>query len=855
MPGTDRLTALCEQHALTGIDFIQIVDPGTQTLLRVFFVIDPDRVVPPWAIIPPLPAPQVAPFNAADIRIVSVSGGDSVAEVKVTAARFVRGTFAGQDRVVLEIETAQPGDFSIYALHIDSARLDPFFNGVEFSFKQGCPSRFDCQEKEPPCPDEALVDFPVDYLARDFTSIRLALLDFAAQRYPAWQERLEADSGAMLSEVMAALGDEFAYLQDRHARESHFQSATQRRSLRWHTSLVDYPIHDGLSATTLLAITASIPDPPPTPIPGAFVAAGTCVWGSADDGSAIPFEIGGGIRDVQLGRRLWVHPAWNAIRAHVPDHSKPCLPIGSAEIFLQGHFPLAAQQPNPADVHKNDDDGNWIGRLIVLRSLPDDPSLPERNHLVRVTEVEQFDDALVLTAGAPTPCTRIAWDAAEALPFELHLPSTTAFANIVPATAGETFTDLFVIGRTANGALPAEVAHAIEREGICNELTDERTVTHLHSLSASETRGLGWLGVLRKAAPEIELLEVDPLTLLPPVPSRKWTFAASLLEAGSQDRFFTLENGTWKTIFEVERFGRVVSHDDYANDAGFTVRFGDGEFGMTPPAKTVFRARYRTGAGTGANLPHDTVTLIANPNPTFPLPPTLAGIATAVTNPFAITTGVAPESAESVKHLAPEAFRAETFRAVRDEDYRAYAERIPGVQQAGAKARWTGSWLSEFVTVDPAGAFSLSTDLRTEVQRVMDCVRQVGREVFVRDPRYLSLDLEIEICVQPSAHAGQVQERVTDALTIRKPGLYARKPFFHPDNFTFGTPLYRTALEAAVQAVPGVLAVEEIRIRVRGITDWRIFDEDVFAVSDDQILRVQNDPRFPGHGSLIIRVH
>ena len=55
MPGTDRLTALCEQDSLTGIDFIQIVDPGTQTLLRVFFVIDPDLVVPPWAIIPPLP--------------------------------------------------------------------------------------------------------------------------------------------------------------------------------------------------------------------------------------------------------------------------------------------------------------------------------------------------------------------------------------------------------------------------------------------------------------------------------------------------------------------------------------------------------------------------------------------------------------------------------------------------------------------------------------------------------------------------------------------------------------------------------------------------------------------------------
>ena len=262
---------------------------------------------------------------------------------------------------------------------------------------------------------------------------------------------------------------------------------------------------------------------------------------------------------------------------------------------MRDHFPLPAQQPNPADVGENDDDGDWIGRLIVLRSLPDDPSLPERNHLIHVTEFEQLDDALVLEAGAPTPYTRIAWDASEALPFELHLPSTTALANIVPASAGETFFDYFVIGRGANGALPDQVTHAVERAGICNELTEERTVTYLHSLSASETLGLGWLGELRKAAPEIELLEADPATLDPLVPPREWTFTPSLLEAGSQERFFTLENGTWKTIFEVERFGQFVRHEDYASQAGFTIRFGDGEFGVTPPEQTVFRARYLYG--------------------------------------------------------------------------------------------------------------------------------------------------------------------------------------------------------------------------------------------------------------------
>ena len=708
MPGTDRLTALCEQNALTGIDFIQIVDPETQTLLRVFFLIDPDRIVPPWVVIPPLPAPQEAPFNTAAIRIVSVGGGDSVAEVDATAARFVRGMFAGQERVVLEIETAQPGDFSIYTLHIDSDRLDPFFNDIEFSFKQGCPSRFDCRRKDPPCPDEALVDFPVDYLARDFTSIRLALLDFAAQRYPGWRERLEADAGVMLSEVMAALGDEFAYVQDRHARESHFESATQRRSLRWHTSLVDYPIHDGLSATTLLSIEAING--------GHFISAGTRVWGSADDGSAIPFEIGEGLRDV---RRFWVNEAWNAIPAYLPDGSQPCLPIGSTGMFLLGHFPEVAQQPLPADVHANDDDGDWVGRLLVLRSLPDDPSLPERNHLVRVTEVEQLDDELAaherradsLYANRLGCLGSAALRAASAEHGRARQHRSGHGGGDIHRIFCHRAQRRFVRGCNARRRARRHLQRA--DRGARRYVTSTPWPPRRHSGSA------GGANCARRR-PKSNCSKPTRSHWLPISPAREWIFFPSLLDAASQEPAFTLENGTWKTIFEVERFGRFVRHEDYASQSGFTVRFGDGEFGMPPPEQTVFRVRYRTGAGTGGNLPKDTVTLIVDPNPTIPPAPTLAGIADGVTNPFAITTGIDPESAESVKQLAPEAFRAETLRAVRDEDYRAHAERIPGVQQAGAKARWTGSWLSEFVTVDPAGAFSLSEELRAEVQRVLD---------------------------------------------------------------------------------------------------------------------------------------
>ena len=38
----------------------------------------------------------------------------------------------------------------------------------------------------------------VDYLARDFTSLRGALLDYASQRYPDWTEKIEADVGVSI---------------------------------------------------------------------------------------------------------------------------------------------------------------------------------------------------------------------------------------------------------------------------------------------------------------------------------------------------------------------------------------------------------------------------------------------------------------------------------------------------------------------------------------------------------------------------------------------------------------------------------------------------------------------------------
>ena len=69
-------------------------------------------------------------------------------------------------------------------------------------------------------------------------------------------------------------------------------------------------------------------------------------------------------------------------------------------------------------------------------------------------------------------------------------------------------------------------------------------------------------------------------------------------------------------------------------------------------------------------------------------------------NPLPAAGGVDPEAEADVRRNAPQAFRTQE-RAVTPEDYAAVSERYDGVSRAAATLRWTGSWYTVFVTVDP----------------------------------------------------------------------------------------------------------------------------------------------------------
>lgn len=857
-PPPDRVDALHKTNALVGIDFVYVFP--NQTKLAVFF--HPSRTQTALQIL--------GPISASQIRIASPSGGERLPVVPLDPA--LPPAFAVIDgRSVLLVNTAQPGDFSRYRFRLDHPRIDPFFQEVGFSFKANCPSLLDCEPPPHECPDDSVVDFPVNYLARDFWSFRQALLDFASERYPDWQDRSEADLGIMLAEMMSAMGDEFAYIQDRNSREAYLETASQRRSLRRHTRLVDYHIHDGLGATTWLDFEVNT---------DTSVSAGTVVWETVLKGveqdpqkrkqaSRAIFEVGrgliGGHRAFPLLLPLSPDAVFqlrhnaNELLPYQWDNNQTCLPVGSTFLHVQGNHAVA-------DLLREDfSDPNLPRKWVVLKTKPFDLGVAPRTWLVPLIAVTDETDSLPLPLpfSTPRPITRLEWPAEWATPFEMEYDSLKVRGNIVPATAGQTLHEQFQIEPLVLPVNPA-LPFAVERQGpllnVSPALANEEGIsgqpqlnpTLLFTLPGSEERDLVWRGVTTDmSSPEIALSTV-------PGGGDPWVWKRSFLGGNSSqpdESHFVLDDGAWRRVAgyrRVDESGVIQQyvHQDYASGRGCTIRFGDGEFGKTPDPGAIFEVIYRLGNGRADNVAAGSL-IDFDPVDIDPLNLT---VVKAVSNPFDVTDAVGAQDPAEVRQLAPEAFRAITLRAVRPEDYEEAVERLDWVQRAGAQFRWTGSWLTVFATPDPEGSFALTQAKKMELGEQLDRFRMTGREAWGRDPVFATIDFEINICVEPFAFRGEVVEAVLEALFGRR-GLHSRPGFFSPDNFSFGTPLERSTLEAAIQDVPGVRAVETIRIRRRGWFDWRDFVETTLNIGADEIIRVENNRDFPERGAVRIIPH
>lgn len=769
------------------------------------------------------------PANGSQMRI---SGG-----VRTRNLRIIDAQRSGDH---LRLRVDQPGDFSDYTLTIDNSALDPFFKQITFNFKAGCPSRFDCKPSRD-CPPETETTPAIDYMAKDYQSFRQALIDFLPTIIPGWTERREADLGMTMLELFAYMGDQLSYFQDAVANEAYLETARQRISVRRHARLIDYAMHDGLSAMTFIhfevdaeSAISTIKRLPILTLPNALPPPGDAAYPDDPGIAALALSSADAVFEVLLDpdKTVVFHPILNQIAIYAWENDEVYLPRGATSADLAGAL------GTPGAPLLNAGDYLLFEERISPYSGIEADRDPDHRQVVRLTKVipNQLDP---LTSQV---YTTVEWSAEDALTFPVCVATrseddvqlrnvSVARGNLLLAYHGRTFTDDHTI---------------IDPEA----LVETGLVESPPSLSgyrfALQNAPLSFL-----PSGDLAPLPVARLQTLAPRGAKPAVMALTESIGGQQFAW----GAVTPDLLASSRFSTdfVVETD---NDHRAVLRFGDNQFGMIPSGGAELTVEYRVGVGREGNVGADVLVCFID-NPAVP---DLKNIRR-VRNPIPAWGGADPESMASVKQTAPAAFHAETYRAVTEEDYARAAMQHPAVRSAVATFRWTGSWHTVFITIDPHDATEISADLRADVLAWVSRFALAGYDLEIATPIFVPLMIELDVCAAAGYFPSDVEQALYRVLS-RQRFADGTLGFFHPDNFTFDQPIYLSRLYAAVERVAGVESVAVLRFAQRYEADpdparpatRRNLNRGYIDAGRLEIIRLDNDSNFPENGLLSITV-
>ena len=764
----------------------------------------------------------LAPLLASNIE---VRGG-----VRVRDPAVLSVSAAGD---VLTVEVDRIGDFSRYTLRLVASAgsdappdgIDPALAQITFGFKVDCPSDFDCRVDTEcaPAPEHTP---DIDYLARDYQSFRRLVLDRLSVLMPDWRDRNPADLLVTLSEALAFRADEIAYYQDAVATEAYLGTARQRVSVRRHTRLLDFALHEGCNARAWVAFEVdaaadgqTLPAcDPTTGLDGTLLltrASGVATrLGSPDSAHDL---IAAGAQPFELLAPITLFGAHNRIGFHTWSDAACCLPRGATRAFLR------------------DDAANRLrlraGDLLLLESrassttgLAVDADAQQRC-VVRLTRVDpEASAARAVPAPRSDPVSEalfveVHWHAQDALPFDLCLSKViggvlvdgmaSACANVALADHGASAPRPDTLQLVPGGRVPRYRL----AQGLSRSLTRQSLVR-----SAGGQPLLVDPKAPATAAQQCDLADTrEALEVQSAGDRRRWSARRDLLASGAQAADF---------VVETDNGGQVL------------LRFGDGVNGLRPGAGEGLQARVRSGNGSAGNVGAEAIAHV------------LCGFdgITRVRNPLPAQGGVEALSLERARMDAPQAFRRQE-RAVTADDYAEVTMRDARVQRALATRRWTGSWYTMFITVDRRGDEGVDAAFEDSITAFIDRYRLAGHDVEIDAPAYVALDVSLHVCTQPGYFPFDVQRRLLAAFATSPQG------FFHPDRFSFGEPVYLSALIAAAMAVPGVSHVEPLRFQRLGRLAAGEIDAGRIAMARLEIARLDNDPNAPENGRMEFKVH
>lgn len=679
-----------------------------------------------------------------------IEGGERVVDIVVSSVRLASGEPESEGVVTLRVDRS--GDPSTYVLRVVGIpAVDPLYDSLAFTFDLGNERLTDCDA--PTRVGSARAPSPhIDYLAKDYATFRRLLLDRAALVMPSWTERLVPDLNVTLVELLAYVGDRLSYHQDAVATEAYLGTARKRISVRRHARLLDYAMHEGCNARAWIVLGASTDLAPLDPKDLVF---------STTASAATPAQCFEPIeRD-----EICVYAAHAPMRLYAWGNRACSLEVGATAATLRDAWEPVRGDDESLRALRHLEAGDFVLFESTHAVRDETVDLADRSlrHVVRLTHVHRALDRLY-----DVPVVEIRWAVADRLPFELGIVApdpadpqavpielSVAWGNLIAVDHGRSLVDP---ENLATVALDATLPYrpTLAQAGLT--FAEVRARTHDSAASFAQRSP-------RDARPKIfELVTTDIEGH-----ERRWSPVGDLLTSGENDPQY------------------VVEVDE---DGAATLRFGDGVLGRRPPPGAQVRARYRIGNGVAGNVGADTIVRVESTGKT-PLP---AGLS--VRNPLAAAGGVASESIDDVRALAPSAFRADVVRAIAPEDYARIAERDPRLQRAAAEFRWTGSRTIVRVALDPRHTEDLDPEIVNDVAARLESVRRIGHDVEVIGATYVPLYIALDVTVKFGYQRGHVRAALEDAFGTRG--------FFDPDALTFGDTIAASSIVARALAVSGV---------------------------------------------------
>jgi len=787
-----RRNALALHPTQTGIDYIEVEQVAEgQWDLHLSFIPAMDRESAK-IVIP-------ATLTPANVRITGGKGKKKSDLKVINLSRPERD----RSKIIISVRKDAEGDFPLYTLFLVKAeKLDPFFSQISFILDLDEPSQYDLQPTLEEV--ETTVAAPqIDYLSRDYGSFRSLMLDRLSEVSPEWKERNPADLMMTMVEALAYSADQLSYYQDAVATEAYLGTARKRTSVRRHARLVDYAMHEGCNARTWAQVEVMSEGSVQLERGTRFF---TRVLGKPtnlpNDEATLRDMLSKGTQVFESMHFAEFYPEHNEIPLYDWGSDEFVLPEGCTEATLQGHY----LNLKKGDVLIFEE---MRGPLTGVVTDAD----PKYRWAVRLTAVTPSKDPLAMPVDTGGLITQVTWSEEDALPFTLQVVTLVNGNRTSGITLGRANTVLLDHGRsvTQEELLPTTVP----------EQGNYRPRLNMNNLTFA-TR---YEDPLARQQPLVQTLDQDPRSAIPRVrvegSGEVWTALGDLMNSDRSAHEFVVE---------------------MENDRSATLRFGNGTHGKRPIAGNNFTTDYRIGNGALGNIGADSIAHIADGG---------TGIRS-VRNPLPGKGGTEPESLDQVRFYAPQAYERQE-RAVTAEDYAFCAEKHPEVERASAYIGWTGSWSTVRVTVQRKNGLPVNEQFKVRLISFLENYRLIGYEVTIESPSFIPLDISLVIHPKAGAFPSAINSRLLELFSDRELAK-GSDGFFHPNHFSFGTPVYLSNIIATVMKVPGVdwidLNDSNTRFQRWGKPETGELDEGIIQPLPLEIVKLNNDPDHPEMGVL-----